>query len=219
MLPSSIHRLLYNLPRLAGPWLPGVQARGPAYDPVGAPCLYLTFDDGPDPAHDALLDRLDHYRARATFFFLGTRAAEHPESVQATALAGHSIGVHGWTHDDPWRTSQSSLVEGFSRTASVVESLTGRAVRDVRPPYGHITPALLWWCRRTGRRLVLWDLMPGDFTVSAAPEAVAHRIVERARPGSVIVLHEGGAAGDVARSALDHALPALRAAGWCFAAL
>lgn len=111
------------------------------------------------------------------------------------------------------------MLAGFARAAQALEDLTGTALRDVRPPYGHLTPALARWCRRTGRRLVLWSLMPGDFVASATPERVARRIVRGARPGAVIVLHEGGTAGAVARGALDRALPDLRAAGWRFAAL
>ena len=193
--------------------------RGPRRDADGAPRLHLTFDDGPGDDLPALLGRLDAHGAKATFFFLGERAARHPALVCAAAGAGHRVGVHGWTHDDPWRAPREALLDGFVRAAAALEDLTGVPVRDVRPPYGHLTPALARWCRATGRRVVLWDLMPGDFVASAAPEAVARRIVRRARPGAVVVLHEGGTAGAVARAALDGALPRLRASGWRLAAL
>jgi peptidoglycan/xylan/chitin deacetylase (PgdA/CDA1 family) len=201
--------------------------RGAARDADGAPRLHLTFDDGPGPGHAALLDGLAAHDARAVFFFLGERAARHPDRVRAVLAAGHAVGVHGWTHDDPWRTPRAGVLAGFERAARTLEDLSGRAVRDVRPPYGHLTPALTRWCRGTGRRLVLWGLMPGDFVASATPEAVARRIVRGARPGVVVVLHESlprtrsgdGRGGDVACRALDRALPVLRAAGWRFAAL
>src|SRR5690606_19398739 len=136
-------RLLHNLPRLAAPLLPGVVARGPSRDAGGAPCLYLTFDDGPAGDHAALLALLDAHEARATFFFLGEEAVGRPETVRAAAGAGHRVGVHGWAHDDPWRTPRAALLDGFARAAAALEDLTGAPVRDVRPPYGRLTPALL----------------------------------------------------------------------------
>jgi peptidoglycan/xylan/chitin deacetylase (PgdA/CDA1 family) len=216
---TLLQALLHDLPRLAAPLLPGVVCRGPARDAAGAPCLYLTFDDGPADEHAALLDRLAAHDARATFFFLGERAERRPEAAAAAAAAGHGVGVHGWSHADPWRTPRAALLDGFERACAALEAFAGRAVRDARPPYGHLTPALARWCRASGRRVVLWDLMPGDFVASAAPETVARRITRRVRPGSVVVLHEGGAAGPVALAALDRALPDLRARGWRFAAL
>jgi peptidoglycan/xylan/chitin deacetylase (PgdA/CDA1 family) len=216
---SPIPPFLHNLPRLAAPLLPGVVARGPAHDADGAPRLYLTFDDGPGDDHAALLDGLARHDARATFFFLGERAERRPEFVRAAAAAGHGVGAHGWSHADPWRMPRAALLADFARACAALEDPTGRPVRDVRPPYGHLTPALARWCRAGGRRIVLWDLMPGDFVASATPEAVALRIVRRARPGSVVVLHEGGMVGPVARAALDRTLPDLRARGWRFVAL
>ena len=129
------------------------------------------------------------------------------------------MGVHGWTHADPWRAPRAAVLDGFARAAAALEELAGAPVRDVRPPYGHLTPALARWCAATGRRLVLWDLMPCDFVASAAPAAVAGRIVRGARPGSGVVLHESGPAGRVALAALGAVLPRLRADGWRFAAL
>jgi peptidoglycan/xylan/chitin deacetylase (PgdA/CDA1 family) len=210
---------LHGLPALAGPLLPGVVARGPRRAADGAPLLYLTFDDGPAEDTPALLGHLAAHGAPALFFFLGERAARHPEVVRAAVGAGHRVGAHGWTHADPWRTPGAELLAGFERACALMEDLTGVSVRDVRPPYGHLTPALRRWGRATGRRVVLWDLMPGDFVASASPDVVARRVVRKARPGSVVVLHEGAAVRGIAADALGLSLPALRARGFRPAAL
>lgn len=207
------------IPRLAAPLLPAVAWRGPPRTADDKAALYLTFDDGPDPAATpALLDRLDRLGARAVFFVLGERAERHPHLVRAMQEAGHAVGVHGWDHADAWRTSRPVTLAAFDRAAAVLEALLGEPVDRVRPPYGRFTSALARWCRENGRRLVLWDLMPGDFVPSAASlperaEALAGRLLRKARPGSIVVLHEGGAAHPVASATLDAALPRLRDRG------
>ncbi|NNF56944.1 MAG: polysaccharide deacetylase family protein [Rhodothermaceae bacterium] len=208
-----------TIPRLVAPFFPGIVWRAAAHDTDGAPCLYLTFDDGPDPASTpALLDCLAAHNAAATFFVLGEQVAQHTDLVAQIVHAGHRIGLHGWTHTDPWKTPRATTLDAFERAAALLDSL-GVPARDVRPPYGRFTPALRRWCRDTNRRLVLWDLLPGDFVASATPEIVAHRIVQQTRPGSLIVLHEGPHAGSIARAALAQALPVLRVDGWRFASL
>ena len=208
-----------TIPRLVAPFFPGIVWRGPAHGADGAPCLYLTFDDGPDPASTpALLDTLAAHAAPATFFVLGKQVEQHPGLAEQIVRAGHRIGLHGWTHADAWTTPRQTTLDAFERAAALLDSL-GVSAQDIRPPYGRFTSALRRWCRETDRRLVLWDLMPGDFVASATPEGVAHRIVAQARPGSIVVLHEGTSVGRVAQAALDQALPLLRADGWRFASL
>lgn len=209
-----------TIPRLVAPFFPEIVWRGPRHDDSSAPCLYLTFDDGPDPASTPLLlDRLARHEAPATFFLLGERAAQHPDLVRQIQQAGHRIGLHGWTHTDAWRTPRAEMLDGFVRTATLLEDVMGAPIRDVRPPYGRFTPALHGWCRDTDRRLVLWDLLPGDFVASTTSKTVAERLLKQTRAGSIIVLHDGPRVGSVACNALDRALPHLRADGWRFAAL
>jgi peptidoglycan/xylan/chitin deacetylase (PgdA/CDA1 family) len=81
------------------------------------------------------------------------------------------------------------------------------------------TPRMRAWCRARGQRIVMWDAMPGDFLSSATPQTVSRRTLRLARPGSVLVLHEGGHARSVTPPALARALPALLADGYRFARL
>ena len=190
--------------------------------PDGGKRLYLTFDDGPDPKTGgtaALLDRLERMGARATFFFLGQRAAHDGGLVRAAHAAGHTVGNHTYAHPDPWKTRPDRLLAEAERTQGLLEDLTGAPVPFFRPPYGHLTGAVRDWTRRTGGRVVMWDVMPGDFLASAEPERIAHHVVRFARPGSVVVLHEGGRARAVTPAALDRLLPRLSDAGWSFPAL
>ena len=206
------------LPRALAPLVPGAVARGPRADRAGRPLLYLTVDDGPDPkGTPRWLDGLARHDAHAVFFLSGPRAERHPALVRRIVDAGHRVGNHGWAHVSAWRARPSSVRAGMERAERVLEDLAGGAVRDVRPPYGRVTPDLVRWCR-AGRRLVLWDLMPGDYLAGRSAEALAAETVALARAGSVAVLHDGAPAGR-AVAALDLAAPRLARAGWRFPAL
>lgn len=207
------------LPRaLARVW-PGALWRGPQRDAEGRPLLYLTVDDGPDPAGTPQwLDVLDRHDARALVFLSGPAVAAHPALARAVRAVGHRVGTHGGPHVSAWRTPPGRFLDGVDRAARELEAVLGERVADVRPPYGRVTPGLVRWARTTGRRVVLWDLLPGDYLPSVAPAELADRLVRWARPGSVAVLHDGAAAAR-ATAALDAALPRLAAAGWRFPAL
>jgi peptidoglycan/xylan/chitin deacetylase (PgdA/CDA1 family) len=204
-----------GLPRLAAPFFPDILWRGPD----SARTLYLTFDDGPDETTPALLDLLAQHGVAATFFLLGERARRRPDLVRAVRAAGHTIGQHTDTHVDAWRTPAVTIAAEMERATETLADITDEVVRWMRPPYGHFTPRMRAWCRARGQRIVMWDAMPGDFLSSATPQTVSRRTLRLARPGSVLVLHEGGHARSVTPPALARALPALLADGYRFAAL
>lgn len=198
---------------------PDVLWRGPQRAPGGAPALYLTVDDGPDPdGTPRWLDALADLGAGALFFVSGAPAARHPALVRALAEAGHRVGSHGGAHDSAWRMRPSRHVADVARAVAALEDTLGARVADVRPPYGRLTPALVRWARETGRRVVLWDTLPGDYLSGATAPQVAAEVLRRARPGAVVVLHDGRPAA-VATEALRVALPRLARAGWAFPVL
>ena len=218
----TLHRTRDSLlPRALGPLVPGAVVRGRPRDRAGRPCLYLTVDDGPDPeGTPRWLDALARHDARAVFFLSGPSAERHPALVARIVAAGHRVGNHGWDHVSAWRAPHARVQAGFERAERLLEDLAGGAVRDVRPPYGRVTPGLVRWCRAggAGRRLVLWDLLPGDYLAARSPETLAAETVALARPGGVAVFHDGAPA-ERACAALDRALPTLARAGWRFPAL
>ena len=209
------------LPRLLGPLVPGAVVRGPRRDRAGRPLLYVTVDDGPDPeGTPRWLDALARHGARAVFFLSAPNAARHPALVRRIVAAGHRVGNHGWDHVSAWGRPAEATRGDFERAERLLETYTGGAVRDVRPPYGRVTAGLVGWCRASGagRRLVLWDLLPGDFLASRTPAALADETAALARPGGIAVFHDGPPA-ERAVAALDRVLPMLAGAGWRFPAL
>lgn len=158
------------------------------------PGLHLTYDDGPHPATTpALLDALGD--RPATFFLLADAVRAHPALPRRIADAGHGLGLHGPTHADPWRTRTD--VPTWSDAARHLEDAAGAPLVALRPPYGHITPALAAWARRRCLPVWLWDVMPGDFRPGISADAVARTVWRWQQPGSVVVLHEGSAVANV----------------------
>jgi peptidoglycan-N-acetylglucosamine deacetylase len=177
--------------------------------------LYLTFDDGPDPATtQQLLDLLEARMCTATFFLIGENVRRHPGLARRIARSGHTVGQHTHSHIDPWRVRDSVVRSEMEEATAVIEDATGQGVGWVRPPFGHITPGMARWARENGQRIALWDVMPGDFLSSATAEGVARHVEGKARPGSLVVLHEGGRAADVTPPAVGRILGFARANGF-----
>lgn len=204
----------------------GARALAPFFPDVvwrideSAKVAYLTFDDAPTRTMTrGLLDLLAAYDARATFFLIGGHAEAHPELVRALAAAGHTIGNHTFTHPFPWQTPAAALHAQLDRTTRLLQELTGRRVRFVRPPYGQINGALRTWCAAHDHRVVMWDVMPGDFMPHVDRAYVECHILHHTRPGSIIVLHDNPVVEDVMPAALETILRTLARDGWRFEAL
>jgi peptidoglycan-N-acetylglucosamine deacetylase len=177
--------------------------------------VYLTFDDGPTPdLTPRLLDLLAQYEARATFFVLGNHAQRYPDLVRRSALEGHVLANHTWTHVDPWLTRSGRMESELQRTTDLIEELTATQVTRVRPPYGRLSPQMMRWARQCGQRVTLWDVMPGDFLPWRRSAGIAVFTVERVRPGSIVVLHDNPLTAGKLPAALELMLRTLAADGW-----
>ncbi|MGE5350302.1 MAG: polysaccharide deacetylase family protein [Actinomycetota bacterium] len=150
----------------------------------GGKRLYLTFDDGPDPASTPrILDILRARNVRATFFCTGSRVIANPGLFARIAAEGHTIGNHGFSHlnglKTPIRTYCADVFRGRDITCSNL----------FRPPYGRLRVRQYRILERT-MQIVFWDLMPYDFDQALPASASYGILASRVRPGSVIVLHD-----------------------------
>jgi peptidoglycan-N-acetylglucosamine deacetylase len=155
----------------------------------------LTFDDGPDPAvTPALLDILDRYSARASFFCIGQRAAAYPDLVRDTARRGHSIENHSYTHPNGFAWYPPAwLTQELRRTQEIITRITGRAPEFFRPPMGLRSPLLDPVLNWLGLRHVSWTRRGHD-AVSGNPVAALCRLTRCLAPGDVLMLHDGNSA-------------------------
>lgn len=167
--------------------------------------IALTFDDGPNPPFThRVLDVLDRYGVPATFFCVGLHASAHTEELARMAEAGHGFGNHTWSHPFLPDLSARELAVQLERTDEAITEGGGSIKRRMfRPPYGSRSPEVLsWLAADDDSTVVLWDVDAEDWAMPGAP-VIARTVLDQARPGSIVLMHDGG--GD--RSQTTEALP------------
>jgi peptidoglycan/xylan/chitin deacetylase (PgdA/CDA1 family) len=180
----------------------------------GRKVVALTFDDGPDPVRTpALLDVLAEANAPATFFLLGDAVEMHPEVVTRMAAEGHELGNHTYCHRYLPLARSRSVERELARTDRAIAEATGQVPKVARPPWGGRSPWTVRAFARLAKRLVLWDVNSYDWKGKPAAEVV-ERVLDRTRPGSIILMHEARDGGEETIEAVRRLIPALRARGY-----
>lgn len=178
--------------------------------------IALTFDDGPDPVvTPQVLEILARHGATATFFCIGERAARHPDLCRAIAAAGHDVENHGQRH--PHTASLMGMRgwhEEIDAAQRTLAGITGRRPQFYRAVAGLRNPFLDPVLHRLGLRLATWTARGFD-TRCQDSRMVLQRLLQRARPGAILLLHDGHAArtpqgAPVSVDALPHLLRELR---------
>ena len=188
-------------------------------DQPGGKVIYLTFDDGPSPAHTRrILDLLDEHDATATFFQLGEAAASHPELTRAVVAQGHALGSHTWNHRDLRTLSRRAVSRQITRTSAVLGRISGRPVTCLRPPYGAKNARVKAVIRSKKLAMKLWDIDPRDWKKPGAA-VIARRVVSHAHSGGVSLMHDGGGNRAQSVKALERILEVLGKKGYRFESL
>jgi peptidoglycan/xylan/chitin deacetylase (PgdA/CDA1 family) len=187
--------------------------------------VYLTFDDGPNPAATPqLLDVLDRHDVTATFFVINKHLTEETAPIVRRAFEeGHAVGLH-WHSRELMFFPPVGVATTLQEAAARLELMTGhRACRAFRPHAGHRSVTMLMGASRAGYRVVGWGWMLWDFNWfrEKTPESLVPRLVDRASPGDIIVIHDGHhedprADRQYAIDTVDRLIPALRERGFQF---
>lgn len=152
--------------------------------PTTEKVLYLTFDDGPIPEVTPwVLEQLAAYSAKATFFVIGKNVEENPTIFQQVIKEGHSIGNHTFNHFNGWKTDNQIYFENVEQCAAIVDSTL------FRPPYGKLKPSQAKHLRQQ-YRIVLWDVLSGDFDKNISSKQCLDNVLRQAKNGSIIVFHD-----------------------------
>jgi len=146
--------------------------------------VYITFDDGPTPGvTEQILDILDTYSIKATFFCCGRNADASPDLLARLISGGHRVGYHSYSHKDILKVPKSEWIADVERKSSVSE------MELFRPPYGRIS--LAHYRRLKSKyKFVFWDVMSYDYDIGRTPEDIIKLLDSSVRLGSVIVFHD-----------------------------
>lgn len=176
----------------------------------GAKAIYLTFDDGPHPVYTPkVLSILAKHHAKATFFVLGREVAAHPQLVDLERSYGHHIGNHTWDHPMLTHLTDAKLRQ---------EITSGVKSRCFRPPYRDTNKKVEAVAASYHYHQILWDVDTNDWKKPGAA-AIERAILRGARPGAIILMHDGGGNRSETVAALDRALTKLSAQGYTFRSL
>lgn len=172
--------------------------------------VYLTFDDGPIPGVTPwVLDLLDKYQIKATFFMVADNAVKHPKEYQMVVERGHRIGNHTFNHV---RGFQISLEDYIANTEKANELFQTDLFR---PPHGFMTRAQYQYAK-ANYRIVMWDLVTRDYSKRLNGPQVLRKVKNCARNGSIITFHDSLKAEDKLRYALPRSIDWLLEQGYSF---
>ncbi len=181
--------------------------------PTREKVVYLTFDDGPHPeATPYVLDVLQEFEAKATFFCVGKNVQEHPDIYRRILLEGHRTGNHTHHHLNGWKTDDHTWLGDVQEAARWIDS-------DLfRPPYGRITPFQAKLLQEGERpfRIIMWSLLSADFDARVPAEKSLHYLKKHSRSGSVIVFHDSKKTYPKIVKILKPALEELKRKGFVF---
>lgn len=180
--------------------------------------LYLTFDDGPHPTVTSfVLDELKKHKAVATFFCIGKNVAAFPDVYKRILEEGHTVGNHTHNHLNGWKTKNRVYLEDISKASGYIDSSL------FRPPYGRISfsqsKRLSLFMKKINTKIVMWDVLSGDFDLSISPEYCADNVLRSSKPGSIIVFHDSSKAFPRIKYALPKTLQFFGEKGYRFHSL
>lgn len=179
-------------------------------------CIYVTFDDGPIPiVTPFVLNILKQYQAKATFFCIGDNVKKHPDIFEQVKNAGHAIGNHTFNHLKGWKTDDRTYLDNFLKADELVGS------NLFRPPYGRIKRSQIKLLQeaKPGLKIVMWDVLSGDFDINLSPEKCLENVLKYTEPGSIIVFHDSLKAFDRLQYVLPRAMEEWSRRGWEFGSL
>lgn len=153
--------------------------------------IYLTFDDGPDPASTPkILEILRKNNIKSTFFLIGEKVNRYPQIAQQIATDGHDMGNHSYYHSEFKNLDRRKILQEIRMTQSAINSVTGITPTLLRPPFGRVHNDVLLSAREEKLNVVLWSVDPKDFRENITSEKIYKSIIQNMKNGSIILLHE-----------------------------
>lgn len=194
--------------------------------------LYLTFDDGPIPEITPwVLNILKEYDAKATFFCVGDNITKNPGVYRQILAEGHRTGNHTFNHIKGWETSARDYLQNVFLAEEALGNEDQKFYRDnnfgrnpgifgyqklFRPPYGRITPFQIKKLQKLGYKVVMWDVISGDFDAKISAQECYKNVVNNCESGSIVVFHDSIKASGKLREVLPQILEHYKGRGFKF---
>ena len=169
--------------------------------------IFITFDDGPRPEVTPwVLDLLDKYNAKATFFCIGKNVEMFPELFEEVKRRGHAVGNHSYSHVKGWGMHTGDYVRDIDIAGDMIRS------NLFRPPYARIGTNQ---ARVLGERykIIMWDIISRDYNQALSGDACARNVIPHLEPGAIIVFHDSIKCSRNLFEALPQVLEAIKAKG------
>lgn len=167
--------------------------------------IALTFDDGPkEEESPAILEILDQFGIKATFFIVGKAAEKNPDLVYRIYASGHEIANHTYSHTRLDTISNSAVETEIQKTNQILENITSVKTRYFRPPGGRFNRGILTQVKKCNLDVILWNVNAGDYIATDSPfvvkgeiyskdaDRIYHDVMKRMKKGSIVLFHNGG---------------------------
>jgi peptidoglycan-N-acetylglucosamine deacetylase len=181
--------------------------------PTKEKILYLTFDDGPHPAATPfILEELEKYSAKATFFCIGKNVKEQPQLYRKILDGDHRVGNHTHNHLNGWKTPDKEYFGNIIQASKYIDS-------DLfRPPYGKISSFQIAYLQSGALnfKVIMWDVLSGDFDQKVSGEKCISNVTGNAANGSIVIFHDSEKAYSNMKMALPKVLSHFSKQGYKF---
>lgn len=178
----------------------------------------ITYDDGPYPPYtNQLLDVLDRYQVKATFFEIGRNIEKHPEIVPRIIARGDELANHSYSHKDMMFKPREFLLAEISKTDKLLRDLGVKQDSiSFRPPWGRRFLVLSYLLSQMHKKLIMWDVDSQDYEKTHTVENIANQVINHVRSGSIVVMHDGGGDRSKTVAATEIIVKTLQSQGYKF---
>lgn len=150
----------------------------------------LTFDDGPTEITPEILNLLEKYNQKATFFCIGKQIEKYPETAKIIVGQGHIIANHTYSHTNKMGfLPKKEVFNEIASTQNIIQQITGKIPNLFRPPFGVTNPNIAWACKENRVEVIGWNVRSLD-TIIESEDKILSRILDRFEKGSIILLHD-----------------------------
>lgn len=178
--------------------------------------IALTIDDGPWPKTTLeMLDICKQNNVKVTFFWVGNALQANPEIAKRVVAEGHAIGNHTWHH---WYRNMdvATAKSEIERTNDLIYKTTGVKTSFFRPPGGYLNNGLAAYAKNKQNSVVLWSVTSADTDPRAKPQAFVRNVLKGAKPGAIVLMHDGGGNRERTVKALPEIISGLKQQGYRF---